>query len=328
MQAKTKKILTALVVTAAVLVLAGVIGYKGFYTKVYNQANVAQDWAIGGNPDASLETLVEELTEFPNRFAGTKSNARAVQYIRNYFREAGLAPYFEDGYYHSFYSSWLKCSRFYILPVEGTVENVAAKISGIDHTKAVVITAHMDAYLGKGVLDNASGTAVLLATAKRLAQRFPQETYPVDVIFVAYNAEESGMVGSRAFYELLERDYEAFYNINMDCVGAAGKPLAIRNLEENSQALYQDFLPFLEKHDIPARDIAYAADEDGEPMGSSDHEAFQENGRAAIILGEAEIRGITNTKRDNDLGLLDFSELGRLSEAVEDFIAVSHGKIY
>lgn len=328
MKARTKRILITLGVVVITLVLAGFIGYKGFYAKVYNQSNVEQNLAIGTNTDASIQTLVEEISGFPNRFAGTKSNARAVQYLRNYFREAGVEPYFEDTYYHSFYSDWLKCSRYYIVPVSGTVENVAAKITGADSSKAVVITAHMDSYLGKGVLDNASGTAVLLETAKRLSQRFPQGTYPVDLVFVAYNAEESGMVGSRAFYEVLDQDYTDFYNINMDCVGALDKPLAVRNVEENSEALYQDFLPVLEQHDIPIRDIAYAADEDGEPLGTSDHAAFQEHGRAAIILGEDELRGYTNTKQDRDLNVLDYPELERLADAVEEFIAGSGGKIY
>ena len=325
MKTKTKKIILAVIV---ILILAGFIGYRS-YTKVYNQSNVKQDTEIGSNIEKlSIETVVSDMYDFPNRFAGTKSNAIAVQYIRNYFRESGLEPYEGDSYYQSFASEYLKCSRYYMIPVHGTVENVVGRIQGEDSNKAIVISAHMDSYLGKGVIDNASGTAALLEVAKRLARQLQEGEYPVDIIFASFNAEECGLIGSSAFYEDVSNRYAEFYNINMDCVGALDKPLAVKNLYENSAELYRDFIPYLEKHQIPYKDIVYAADEDGEPLGASDNEVFQENGHAAIILGEDAVRGITNTKKDKELSILDFPELDRLADAVEDFVLTTAGKIY
>ena len=63
-------------------------------------------------------------------------------------------------------------------------------------------------------------------------------------------------------------------------------------------------------------------------MGTSDHAVFQEDGRAAIVLGESGLLGFTNTRQDKDLDLLDFPELNRLADAVADFIETSNGKIY
>lgn len=324
-----KKWMKRIIFSAAAIAFIGFVYYKGVYSKVYNQENTKQDLEIGADVEnLTMKQIVKDMYNFPDRFAGTKANARAVQYVRNYFREAGLESYYEDSYYHRFYGEYLKCSRYYMLKVDGEVENVIGKISGKDSKRAVVISAHLDSFLGKGVLDNASGVAALLQTAKRLAADFEPGEYAVDIIFAAYNAEESGMLGSDAFYKDLSAHYTELYNINLDCVGAADRALAVKNLEKNSEKLYEDFLPFLDKHGIPYKDSAYAADPDGDPMGSSDHRAFQENGRAAIVLGEADLLGYSNTKKDKDLNVLDYSELDRLADAVEDFVVTTDGKIY
>lgn len=329
MKSKKKKVLLYLVAFILTLFISALVLYKGIYAKVYNQTNTEQNTEIGSNVDQiSLEDIVQDMYDFPNRFAGTKSNALAGQYIRNYFRETGLESYYDDGYYHSFYSENLKNSRYYMLNITGTVENVVGKITGKDSSRAVIITAHFDSFLGKGIIDNASGIAVLLQISQTISNKVQSNEYPVDLIFVAFNSEENGMVGSKAFYDEISKDYTAFYNINIDCVGVANKPLAFKNSHANSEALYQDFLPFLEKYKIPYRDILYAADQDGDPLGSSDHEVFQDNGHAAIILGEDEIRGITNTKKDKDISILDFHELNRLTDAVTDFILSTNGHIY
>lgn len=313
----------------AIIVLVGFIGYKGFYARVHNQSNTPQNYEIGTNiKDLTIKSIVKDMCDFPNRFAGTRSNAKAVQYIRNYFHAVGLAPYFEDSYYHSFQGEYLKCSRYYMLNVNGTVENTVGYLKGKDSSKAIVISAHMDSYLGKGVLDNASGVAALLKTTDSLLHKLKSGDYPVDLIFVAFNAEECGLLGSEAFYKELTERYSDFYNINMDCVGAMDKPLAAKTLYENSQKLYQDFIPFLDKHQIPRQDIVYAAFSDGEPVGNSDNMIFQENGHAAIVLGDHGLVGYTNTRKDSTFDIIDYAELNRLADTVTDFVLSSNGKIY
>lgn len=325
MKSKWKKLL---IIFGVIIILAFIL-YKGFYSRVYNQSNTKQDTTIGTNiSELSMEAIVDDLYAFPNRFAGTKSNAKVVQYVRNYFREINLEPYSGDNYYHSFYGEYLKCSRYFMVQINGTVENVVGRIKGKDSTKAVVITAHLDSFLGKGVIDNASGVAVLLKTAETLSGIFQTDSYPVDIIFVAFNAEESGLVGSEAFYKDLSKKYTEFYNINLDCVGVKDKSLAVKNEYPNSAELYRDFLPFFEKYNIPYENIAYAADEDGDAAGSSDNQVFQENGHAAIVLGETKLLGFTNTRKDKDISMLDFEEMERLMEAVADFVIKADGKIY
>ena len=332
MRKKFKRILTGLISIILIAAAGCLIVYKGFYARVYNQSNVAQNTVIGNNvQDLTLKQVATDMVNFPDRYAGTKANAEAGQYIRNYFKAAGLQPYTDGGagYYHSFQGTWLKNPAYYQISVNGTVENVVGKIVGADTAKAIILSAHFDSFMSKGVLDNATGVGVLLELSKRLAGRYPSGTYPVDMVFVSFNAEECGIQGSRPFYEEISKRYREFYNINIDVVGALDKPLAFNNLDANSQALYADFLPILTEHDIPVDlDAIYAADIYNNPYGRSDHVAFQENGRSAIILGESKLQGYTNTPADSDLAAIDFIELAKLTDAIEQFIILSNGKMY
>lgn len=313
------------------LIIAILVFYKGFYGRVYNQSNVSQNTEIGSNiNELNIGKIVKDMSEFPDRFAGTKSNAESGQYIRNYFKAANLSPYYEDedSYYHSFHGTWLKNSDYYQISVNGTVENVVGVIRGSDSKKALVLSAHFDSYNSKGILDNASGVSVLLELSNRLGEKLEPGEYPMDIVFISFNAEESGVVGSTAFYDDLSKRYDEFYNINMDAVGAKDKPLAYKNTHAKSEKLYEDFKPILEAHEIPLDDsVVYAADIYGNPLGQSDHVVFQKNNHAGIILGESKLQGYTNTKNDVDLGIIDFPELERLAAAVEEFI-ITHDKMY
>ena len=162
--------------------IGGFIAYQGFYARVYNQSNVAQNAEIGVNVrELTLERVVTDLADVPDRYTGTRGNAEAGQYIRNYCKAVGLLPYTDGkgdaGYYHSFQGTWLKNSVYYGISVDGTVESVAGKLTGADSSQAVVLSAHFDSFMNRGGLDNATGVGVLLELSKRLAERFPSGTY-------------------------------------------------------------------------------------------------------------------------------------------------------
>ena len=72
-----------------------------------------------------------------------------------------------------------------------------------------IFGAHFDAVRGScGADDNASGVAALLETARLFAsfQRLKRVSLPCTVEFAAFNLEEYGMVGSRAYAQKLKRD--------------------------------------------------------------------------------------------------------------------------
>ena len=117
--------------------------------------------------------------------------------------------------------------------------NVIGKLPGRDpKAGAVMLLGHWD-HLGvcrpegaphricNGAVDNASGIAVLIEVAERLAKAPPLDR---DVYFVATTGEEIGLLGAKAFAEHppvpLDRIVAAF-NLDTVAVAPAGEPVAI-----------------------------------------------------------------------------------------------------
>jgi hypothetical protein len=99
--------------------------------------------------------------------------------------------------------------------------NLLYRLPESDQGPVLLLVAHYD-HLGPadegyypGANDNGSGVAVLLETARLLAQR----QYPFELRFLFSDGEEEGMLGARAYLAHME-DPELV--INLDTVGRAG----------------------------------------------------------------------------------------------------------
>ncbi len=111
-------------------------------------------------------------------------------------------------------------------------KNVIGKIEGKNKDSLIVITAHYD-HLGKvgnvyfpGANDNASGTAFLLNLAKYYSKNKPKYT----LIFIAFAAEEAGLVGSYYFVENPLIDLKKIkFLLNFDIMGAGEDGIQIVN---------------------------------------------------------------------------------------------------
>ena len=111
--------------------------------------------------------------------------------------------------------------------------NVIAKITGSENPDEYIIyTAHWD-HLGvsnpvendsiyNGALDNASGTASMLAIAKAFSK---MKTKPKrSIVFLAVTAEEQGLLGSAYYAEQpIYEPLKTIANLNMDSRNADGK---------------------------------------------------------------------------------------------------------
>ncbi|SHG04483.1 Zn-dependent amino-or carboxypeptidase, M28 family [Microbulbifer donghaiensis] len=111
--------------------------------------------------------------------------------------------------------------------------NVVAKLPGKTHPdEAIIYTAHWD-HLGinenaegedhifNGAVDNATGTAGLLAMAKQVAEM--PERPDRSLVFVAVTAEESGLLGSKYYAENPVVPLEkTVAGINFDAMGVLG----------------------------------------------------------------------------------------------------------
>lgn len=137
-----------------------------------------------------LERDVRHLAseELRGRNNGTEGGRKAAEYVAERMKAAGLKPGGPDGWFQNFELRG-NPSRNVIGLLEGETKEV------------VVVAAHHD---GHGVLngkvqpgadDNASGVAVVLRLARELAGTKPRRS----ILFVTFDAEEDGLVGSREF---------------------------------------------------------------------------------------------------------------------------------
>ncbi|WP_126663085.1 M28 family peptidase [Haloterrigena salifodinae] len=86
-----------------------------------------------------------------------------------------------------------------------TSQNVHAEL-GPDTDECVLVTSHVDAHdIAEGAADNGAGTAMVVELANALAAR--EDDLETRVEFVAYGAEEVGLVGSN--YHAERADYDA-----------------------------------------------------------------------------------------------------------------------
>ena len=307
----------------------------------------------GKNPEKlDIESIMEELTsdEYLSRVVGTDENTRSAEFIKNYFEAIDLEPFNNDSFYHEVYLN--KEMRSIFNPNEennNKVNNIIGVIKGKDSSKAVVISAHFDHVTVRekieespnssessrikvkkiqGAVDNASGIAVLLESAKDLSKYYKKEKPEHDIIFAAFNAEELGLIGSSKFVEDFKDNYEDWYNINIDCIGMNGNEgLAVKNTNPVCQELYDDFIEVLDKDKVYYEMVPYARDEEGRIVGSSDHMSFRKGNHASLVIGQDGIVGIVHSEEDN-MSIIDFELIDSIKDALVDFIINNNDKVY
>ena len=136
---------------------------------------------------------------------------------------------------------------------------------------AVIIGAHYDTVADTpGANDNASGVAALMAVAARVRD----ESYPFDIKFVLFGAEEIGLFGSRHYARTMSADDVAntLAMLNLDVVGTGDRFETMGDL-----ALSRDAAQVGET--LGAR--VSASSESGV---TSDHAPFAERGIPALFL--------------------------------------------
>lgn len=164
------------------------------------------------------------------RGTGSKGVEKAANYIEREFKKYGLTPKGEKGFRQSFEA------RVRRVVVTDSIRNADNIIGYIDNgaTYTVVIGAHYD-HLGEGhqgsskdslgvgkihngADDNASGVAGLLELARHYASNGDKEPY--NLLFIAFGAEELGLIGSKYFTEHPTVPLKNLHwMLNMDMIG-------------------------------------------------------------------------------------------------------------
>jgi hypothetical protein len=226
--------------------------------------------------------------ERQGRGVGSDGLAAAGAWLERQFEDIGLEPAGENGTYRHVFSVPVAGPhgdphgnyRWYAFNVVGMLAaGTEDRLPG-----EVVVGAHYD-HLGyggeeslepdlreihNGADDNASGTAALLEVARVLVSR--QEELRRDVVFIAFSAEEGGLIGSRAFVRAPSGgvDIEAVMAmVNMDMVGRLTDD-RLQVLGGDSAEEWKEMVePLCESHGM---DCVIG----GDGFGSSDQSAFFE----------------------------------------------------
>ena len=162
---------------------------------------------------------VAELTkdEYEGRMTGSEGGKKAAQWIADQFTTFGIHT-FKDGSYFQTITNTMSLANS---------DNVVGYIpsSNPDCKKSIVIGAHYD-HLGRslsgqiyrGANDNASGTSVVIETARVLSNAILLSS--VNIVFIAFTGEEQGLYGSKYYadYPLFPLN-QSLAMINLDMVG-------------------------------------------------------------------------------------------------------------
>ncbi|NNM23369.1 MAG: M20/M25/M40 family metallo-hydrolase [Flavobacteriaceae bacterium] len=197
------------------------------------------------NPIGMKEDVVYLASDsLEGRQTGTPGEMKAARYIAERFEQLKLTPKGTDGYFQEFAfkpsSNPHEQAEFSdSLSADGTImgRNVVGFIDK-EANYRVAIGAHYDhlGYGGDGSLyregqaihngadDNASGVALMLNLAKRLAD----STSNTNFVFIAFSGEEMGLLGSNYFIKNSTIPKESYnYMINLDMVGRLNEENAI-----------------------------------------------------------------------------------------------------
>lgn len=169
-----------------------------------------------------------------------------------------------------------------VTPSQGTAFNVVAKPPGTA-TCETVTGAHYDSVAVGGTDDNASGTAATLELARVARAR----GLPGANCFVAFGAEELGLLGSRHFVAALTTDEISALRamINLDVVGIAGDLNLIGSADLVDLARTEGLAAGIQ-----------AVPSELPPNANSDHASFLDASVPAVFLNIED--GMIHTRQD------------------------------
>jgi Peptidase family M28 len=168
---------------------------------------------------------VEAIARSP-RPIGSAAHAAARDYIVQQLRAFGLEPEIQK--------TTAVNSTFASAFLAGTIENVVARKQGTGGGHGVLLVAHYDSVpTGPGANDDGAGVATLLETARALATSEPLKN---DVMFLFTDAEETGLLGSRAF--LAEHPWAKAFEVALNFEGRGnGGPVIMFETSPQNGAL-------------------------------------------------------------------------------------------
>lgn len=213
-------------------------------------------------PEISGENMiaaVHEISEIP-RGVKDETHADAMNYVISKFKEYGYET--EKQEFDFNYMNWAENKAE---TANGTNLVAVLKPDLSETGDIFIIGAHYDGYDGAPAAnDNGSGLSVLLELAKVL-KNVPSDT---EIRFVAFDAEETGLNGSKAYVKTLSKDNGRVIGmLNFDMLGGA----KAKNFGVHTTSGKENFLFEILKQNVDFESIALKE----HPGGMSDHMSFE-----------------------------------------------------
>jgi len=200
-------------------------------------------------------------------------------------------------------------------PVGGNV--VAAHYGTVRPDEIYVLGAHYDSVNNPGADDNASGTAAVMEAARVLSQY----EFEATILFIAFDEEEIGLVGSRAWVEEhTTDDIQAMISLDMIAYNGSGSDQARIYGRQQSEPL-KDALA------LAAALYGGLTAVDFGPLNASDHAPFEDAGFQACLLIEYDVWDNPHYHRQTDSvdtpGYIDYAYATDMLRSAVGYLATS-----
>ncbi len=157
-----------------------------------------------------IENFLGDLVSFGPRMTGTIGCQKAGEYLKHKFESFNLETSIQN---------WTRFGNKYNPRWFSSFNVIATKIGSDPNSKLhIVFNAHYDSVkVSPGADDDGSGIAAILATAKA----FQNIDFSHTIHFVCFSGEEQGLLGSKAYTEMLyEKNKEnVIIEFNADGIG-------------------------------------------------------------------------------------------------------------
>jgi Zn-dependent M28 family amino/carboxypeptidase len=303
---------------------------KSFYTSllltlVINSIIYSQEYN-SNKLIADIEYLSSDQLE--GRFPGTKGEKAAAQYIAKRFKDLKLTS-LSNNYLQNF-SFKQPNNPHDELEFDKRGKNQINAINVIGYLNnnkenTIIIGAHYD-HIGYGGIysldskgmdkntihngadDNSSGVALLLNLAEQLIKENNSNN---NYLFIAFSAEELGLLGSKYFVENPLIDLKnANYMINLDMVGRLNKEKELSIFGAGTSPILKQVI------NSTNNNFSLKIIDDG--TGPSDHTSFYNKGIPVLFFNSGSHQDYH--KSSDDLELINFSGIREISEYVINII--------
>tara|TARA_B100001113_G_scaffold352329_1_gene353414 strand:- start:13 stop:1266 length:1254 start_codon:yes stop_codon:yes gene_type:complete len=248
----------------------------------------SQNLAINSKSELKVEISDRDILEhikylssdeLEGRYPGSKGSDLAIDYIATDYKRSRLSPLGSDDYLQFFDFTNQQGEKIKIPNVVGMVPGTTLK------DEYIVIGAHFD-HLGyggahsgslemnssaihNGADDNASGIAGMLELASKLSSE--RKKIKRSLIFIAFNAEEQGIFGSKYFVKNSPVNTSNIITmINLDMIGRLNN-LSLNISGTGTSPLFNNILDKISKKHY------LNINKNPEGFGPSDHSSFYSN---------------------------------------------------